>query len=147
MPESAPLMPDNLRTTAGQLPTAPVAPRRPYVLAHHGDERIDDWYWLRERDDPDVREYLEAENSFTEAALAHLAPLRDQIFEEIRGRVRESDAAAPVRHGPHEYFRRTDDDQLMRRADGGRQAPQHRLDRLALVVDGQDDGQLGRGRG
>jgi len=107
MPESAPLMPDNLRTTAGQLPTAPVAPRRPYVLAHHGDERIDDWYWLRERDDPDVREYLEAENSFTEAALAHLAPLRDQIFEEIRGRVRESDAAAPVRHGPHEYFRRT----------------------------------------
>jgi oligopeptidase B len=100
-------MPDNLRTTAGQLPTAPVAPRRPYVLAHHGDERIDDWYWLRERDDPDVREYLEAENSFTEAALAHLAPLRDQIFEEIRGRVRESDAAAPVRHGPHEYFRRT----------------------------------------
>jgi oligopeptidase B len=77
------------------------------VLAHHGDERIDDWYWLRERDDPAVREYLEAENTFTEAALAHLAPLREQIFEEIRGRVRENDAAAPVRHGPHEYFRRT----------------------------------------
>jgi len=86
------------------------------VLAHHGDERIDDWYWLRERDEPGVREYLEAENTFTEAALAHLAPLREQIFEEIRGRVRENDAAAPVRHGPHEYFRRTQE---------GRQYPVH----------------------
>jgi len=100
-------MSDNLLTTAGELPAAPAASRRPYVLAHHGDERIDDWYWLRERDDPAVRAYLEAENAFTDAALAHLAPLRELIFEEIRGRVRESDAAAPVRHGPHEYFRRT----------------------------------------
>jgi oligopeptidase B len=86
------------------------------VLAHHGDERIDDWYWLRERDDPGVREYLEAENGFTEAALAHLGALREELFEEIRGRVRENDAAAPVRHGPYEYFRRTRE---------GRQYPVH----------------------
>jgi oligopeptidase B len=77
------------------------------VLRHHGDERVDDWYWLRERDDPAVRTYLEAENAFTEAALHHLAPLRDAIFEEIRHRVRETDATAPVRKGPHEYFTRT----------------------------------------
>src|SRR5262245_34981580 len=107
MSESAPFMSDNVSTRAGELPAPPLAPRRRHVLAHHGDERIDDWYWLRERDDPAVREYLEAENAFTEAALAHLAPLREEIFEEIRGRVRENDAAAPVRHGPHAYFRRT----------------------------------------
>jgi oligopeptidase B len=88
-------------------PQPPVAPRRPHVLAHHGDERVDDWYWLREREDAEVRAYLEAENAFTEAALAHLAPRRDELFEEIRGRVQETDASAPVRHGPHEYFRRT----------------------------------------
>src|SRR4051794_37809702 len=85
----------------------PSAPRRPIVLRHHGDERVDDWYWLRERDDPDVRRYLEAENAFTEGALAHLANLRERLFEEIRGRIRETDASAPVRKGAHEYFSRT----------------------------------------
>ena len=41
----------------------PSAPSRPTVLSRHGDERIDAWYWLRERDDPDVIAYLEAENA------------------------------------------------------------------------------------
>src|SRR5262245_66627896 len=86
MSESAPFMSDNVSTRAGELPAPPVAPRRRHVLAHHGDERIDDWYWLRERDDPAVREYLEAENAFTEAALAHLAPLREEIFERSEER-------------------------------------------------------------
>jgi oligopeptidase B len=88
-------------------PRPPTAPRRPTVLRHHGDERVDDWYWLRNRDDPEVRAYLEAENAYTEAALRHLAPLRERIFEEIRSRVRETDASAPVRKGPYEYFSRT----------------------------------------
>lgn len=89
------------------VPLPPSAPRHPTVLRHHGDERIDDWYWLRERDDPRVRAYLEAENAYTDAALAHLAPLRETIFGEIRSRIRETDASAPVRKGPHEYFSRT----------------------------------------
>ncbi|MBM3660456.1 MAG: S9 family peptidase [Actinobacteria bacterium] len=88
-------------------PAAPVAPRRPTVLRHHDDERVDDWYWLRERDDPAVRAYLEAENDYTATALAHLAPLRERLFEEIRGRIRETDASAPVTKGPHGYFTRT----------------------------------------
>ncbi len=88
-------------------PRPPVAPRRPTLLSHHGRERVDDWYWLRDRDDPDVRAYLEAENAYTDTALAHLAPLREQIFEEIRQRVRETDTSAPVRKGSFEYFVRT----------------------------------------
>ena len=88
-------------------PTPPSAPRRATVLRQHGDERVDDWYWLRERDDPAVRTYLQSENAYTDAALAHLAPLREHVFEEIRGRIRETDASAPVRKGPHEYFSRT----------------------------------------
>jgi oligopeptidase B len=77
------------------------------VLRHHGDERVDDWYWLRDRDDPEVRSYLDAENAYTREALAHLAPMREQLFAEIRGRIRETDTSAPVPHGPYEYFRRT----------------------------------------
>ena len=53
------------------------AARRPHVLSLHGDDRVDDWYWLRERDDPDVLAHLEAENAYTEAVLAPTAALRD----------------------------------------------------------------------
>ena len=51
----------------------PVAARRPQVIEAHGDERIDDLAWLRDRDDPEVIEHLEAENAYTEAAIAHLS--------------------------------------------------------------------------
>jgi oligopeptidase B len=86
---------------------APSATRRPDVLRHNGRERVDDWYWLRDRDDPEVLAYLEAENAHTARELAHLEPLRERIFEEIKGRVRETDASAPLPWGPWEYFTRT----------------------------------------
>jgi oligopeptidase B len=88
-------------------PEPPIAARRAKVLRAHGDERVDDWYWLRELDNPDVRAYLEAENAYTEMVTAPLAPLREQLFEEIKGRVQETDASAPVRRGRYEYFSRT----------------------------------------
>lgn len=85
----------------------PRAPRRPVVLHHGGDERRDDWYWLRDRDDPAVFEYLQAENEHTRTGLASLEPLRAAIFDEIKHRVRETDVSAPVRRGDWEYFTRT----------------------------------------
>jgi oligopeptidase B len=87
--------------------TPPVAPRRPTVLRAHGDERVDDYYWLRNRDDAEVIAYLEAENEYTRAAVAHTEPLQQQLFEEIKSRVQETDTSAPVRKGPYEYFSRT----------------------------------------
>jgi oligopeptidase B len=79
----------------------------PHQLTEHGDVRNDDWYWLRNRDDPEVIAYLEAENAYAEAALAPLAPLRDRIFDEIKSRVQETDESAPVAEGPWEYTSRT----------------------------------------
>ncbi|HEU5308816.1 MAG TPA: oligopeptidase B, partial [Acidimicrobiia bacterium] len=67
----------------------PVAPARPTRLVHENDVRIDPWFWLRDRDDPDVLEYLEAENVYTREALAHLSGLRRELYEEIVGRVQE----------------------------------------------------------
>ncbi len=87
--------------------TPPVAPSRPTTLRHRGDERVDPWFWLRERDNPDVLAYLEAENAYTLASLAHTDELRDRLYAEIVGRVRETDASAPVRRGEFEYFSRT----------------------------------------
>ena len=89
------------------LPTAPSAPRRPHVVEAHGRSRTDEWYWLRERDNPEVLELLRAENAYADAVLAPQAELREAIFNEIKGRVRETDASAPVRRGDWDYFTRT----------------------------------------
>lgn len=85
----------------------PNPPRRPTVLEHHGDERVDDYFWLRERDNPEVIAHLEAENRYREEVLAHLSGLSEQIFQEIRTRVQETDASAPVPKQDYEYFVRT----------------------------------------
>jgi oligopeptidase B len=97
-------------------PEPPRAPRRPTVLRHDEDVRVDDWYWLRERDDPEVRAHLEAENAYTAAVLGHLEGRRQRLFEEIKQRVVETDVAAPVRWGAYAYFARTIE---------GRQFPVH----------------------
>ena len=85
----------------------PTAPRRPAVLRHNGDERVDDWYWLRDRENPEVIGYLEAENAFTQAALAPTEGVRTRIFDEIVARVEETDVSAPVRKDGWEYYTRT----------------------------------------
>ncbi|MGH8978286.1 MAG: S9 family peptidase [Acidimicrobiia bacterium] len=88
-------------------PSPPQAARLPTVLSQHGDDRIDDWYWLRERDNPDVLAHLEAENAYTDAMLAPTKALQESIFGEIKARVQETDVSAPIPHGPWEYYTRT----------------------------------------
>jgi oligopeptidase B len=86
----------------------PPQPRRiPHTLSLHGDVRADDWYWLRDRDDPAVITHLERENAYADAVLQPMAALRDRIFNEIRERVQETDESAPVPLGPWEYTSRT----------------------------------------
>jgi oligopeptidase B len=85
----------------------PVAERRPTVIEAHGDPRVDDWVWIRDRDDPAVLELLRAENAHTAAAGAGLAELRERLFEEIRARIVETDLSVPVRRGPWWYYART----------------------------------------
>ena len=91
----------------GEQGVPPRAPIRETVLHHADDRRVDPYYWMRDRDDPDVLAYLEAENTYTAAMLDHLGPLRDTLYDEIVSRVQETDASAPVRNGPYEYFTRT----------------------------------------
>lgn len=89
-------------------PTAPPrAEPRPTELVAHGDRRVDPWYWLRDRDDPAVMALLRAENAYTAAATAPLEPLRTRLFDEIRGRILETDLSVPVRRGGWWYYQRT----------------------------------------
>jgi oligopeptidase B len=104
-------MPDETPTDGSGPPTPPITPpsaeRRPVELEAHGDVRIDDWYWLRDKDDPQVIDYLRAENSFTDSATAHTAQLQALLFEEMVERIEETDVSVPVRKGPWLYYHRT----------------------------------------
>jgi oligopeptidase B len=92
-------------TTAQQ---PPVARRIPKVDTLHGEVRVDDYYWLREKTNPEVMRYLEAENAYAEAMTRHLEPLREQLYAEMLGRIKETDLSVPYREGGYWYYTRTE---------------------------------------
>jgi oligopeptidase B len=85
----------------------PVAVRRPVESTHHGRTRVDAYEWLREKESPEVTAYLEAENAYAEAQTAHLADLRQTIFDEIKARTRETDLSVPSRIRGYWYYSRS----------------------------------------
>ena len=89
--------------------TPPAPEPRPQVHTMHGDERVDEWAWLRsdDRSDPAVLELLEAENAFVRSALAHTDDLQEQLFQEMRARIKETDLSVPFRKGDHWFYSRT----------------------------------------
>jgi len=95
------------RDLASTPPSAPIAPVRPTIRRHHGDEVRDDFEWLRAKEDAEVIAHLEAENAYTEARTAHLAGLRQRIFDEIKARTLETDLSVPTRQGAWWYYGRT----------------------------------------
>jgi oligopeptidase B len=85
----------------------PVADRRPVTSTHHGRTRVDEYDWLRAKGEPEVTAYLEAENAYTTERTAHLAGLRQQIFDEIKARTKETDLSVPTRNRGHWYYGRS----------------------------------------
>lgn len=87
-------------------PPSPV--RRPHALPSAGGTRIDEYYWLRDDDrrDPEVLAHLAAENAYTDAVLAPLAPLRERLYQEMVARLPPEDASVPWRLREHLYFQR-----------------------------------------
>ena len=86
----------------------PVAPRRPASVVVHGDVRIDEYAWLRNREDPAVLAYLEAENAYTDAMMAPVDDLREQLFAELVGRIKEDDTTVPEERDGWLYYLRTE---------------------------------------
>jgi oligopeptidase B len=74
---------------------APRAKRQPMTRSHHGDVFVDPYEWLRDKDNPEVISYLEAENAYTEAQTAQLTELSDAVFSEIKARTKETDLSVP----------------------------------------------------
>ncbi|MEO7071348.1 MAG: S9 family peptidase [Nostocoides sp.] len=92
---------------ADPLPIPPVARREELVREHHGDRFVDHYEWLRDKDDPEVIAYLQAENAYADAVTAELAPLRRKLFGEIKARVLETDVSVPAASGSWWYYSRT----------------------------------------
>ena len=90
-------------------PVPPSVEKRPHELSIHGDRRIDDYYWLRERENPEVIHYLEEENTYTQAMMAPTEELQEKLVEEIRGRIQQDDQTAPYLKGGYWYYRRTEE--------------------------------------
>lgn len=74
----------------------PVAPARPRVLEAHGERRVDPYYWLREKESPEVTAYLEAENEYSDTVMAESRSLQEKLYREVVGRIQETDYSAPV---------------------------------------------------
>ena len=95
--------------TNPETPLPPVAKAEPHQQPIHGETRVDNYHWLRQRGNPEVIEYLEAENAYTEAVMAHTKPLQEALYEEMLGRIKETDIDVPVRMGDHYYYSRTEE--------------------------------------
>ncbi len=94
-----------------QEPRPPVAEKIPYEITTHGHTRIDDYYWLRERENPAVIEYLEAENEYTGAMLRHTEGLQERLYDEIIGRIKQTDESVPYFDNGYYYYTRYEEGQ------------------------------------
>ncbi len=87
---------------------SPVAKRIPHVTNVHGERRVDDYHWLRNKASPSVRAYLRAENAYTAAMMKPSEGLQKKLYKEMLARIKETDADVPYREGAYYYYSRTE---------------------------------------
>jgi oligopeptidase B len=96
-------------TISVAIPSAPVARREPKETPLHGVKLQDDYAWLREKESPEVTAYLNAENAYSEAVMAPLAGLRDELYQEMLSHIKQTDISVPYRDGAWWYYSRTEE--------------------------------------
>jgi oligopeptidase B len=87
-------------------PKPPLAEVIPQELTAHGQTRIDNYYWLRERENPKVVAYLKAENDYLQASMKHTAAFQEALYNEIFGRIKQTDMSVPYRSNGYYYYTR-----------------------------------------
>jgi oligopeptidase B len=90
------------------LPAPPVAKKVPKVTEINGRKLVDNYFWLRDKQNPEVKAYLEAENAYTDAVLKPTAPLQTKLYDEMLGRIKETDVDVPYKEGNYFYYSRTE---------------------------------------
>jgi oligopeptidase B len=90
------------------LPAPPVAKKVPKVTEIHGRKLVDNYFWLRDKTNPEVKAYLEAENAYTDAVMRATEPLQRKLYDEMLGRIKETDVEVPYQDGGYLYYSRTE---------------------------------------
>jgi oligopeptidase B len=97
-----------LSPAEGAGPNPPVAKTAPTITRVHGERRVDDYHWLRRKEDPDVRAYLEAENAYADEVMRPTEGFQQALYAEMLGRIQETDENVPYRLGDYYYYSRTE---------------------------------------
>jgi oligopeptidase B len=90
------------------LPAPPVAKKVPKVTEINGHKLVDNYYWLRDKPNPEVKAYLEAENAYTDAVMKPTEGFQKKLYDEMLGRIKETDVEVPYRKGEYFYYWRTE---------------------------------------
>ena len=109
------------------VPPAPDAPERPVETSMHGDVLVDEYGWLREKENPEVIEYLERENEYAKARLAHTEAFQEVLYEEMLARIKQDDADVPWSKGGYLYYDRTEEGrpyEILCRRKGSMESPE-----------------------
>jgi oligopeptidase B len=124
----------------------PVAKRIAHADTLQGEVRPDDWHWLREKENPEVISYLNAENAYTAARLQHTLPLQEKLYQEMVVRIQETDSEVPYRKDGWLYYTRTEKDKQYPcycRRQGSMDAPEQLLLDLNAMAEGKEFMELG----
>ncbi|MDD5090570.1 MAG: S9 family peptidase [Candidatus Wallbacteria bacterium] len=94
--------------SASTLPDPPMAAKFRKIMTNHGDIRIDNYYWLRDKKNPAVISYLEAENAYCDRVMADTESMQFRLYQEMLSRIKEDDSSVPVKKGDYYYYTRTE---------------------------------------
>ena len=94
--------------TAPSLPAPPIAKKEPKITEINGRKLVDNYYWLRDKKNPAVKAYLEAENAYTDAVMKPTEPLQKKLYDEMLGRIKETDVEVPYKDEGYFYYSRTE---------------------------------------
>jgi oligopeptidase B len=129
-----------------QAAVPPVAEKIAHVDTLHGDIRVDNYYWLRDRGDSNVIAYLKAENAYTDSVMAPTKDFEDAMYKEILSRIKETDINVPYRYGDYYYYSRTEEGKdypIFCRKKGSLDAPEEIYLDQNVVAEGRDYLEIG----
>ena len=91
------------------MPKPPVAKKEPHVLELHGEKLVDNYHWLRNKDSKEVLDLLNAENAFADASMKSTEALQETLYNELLGRIKQTDLSVPKPEGGYLYYNRTEE--------------------------------------
>jgi oligopeptidase B len=121
-------------------PKPPVAKKVPHATEIHGMKLVDDYFWLRDKPNPDVRAYVEAENAYTDIVMKPTQDFQSKLYSELLSRIKETDVNVPYREGDYFYYSRTEKGKqypILCRKKGNVEAPEEIVIDVNKLAEGQ----------